>query len=142
MHVYRIPCLYIYIQNENTCLLSPLLQIEFNILFMHIAFNSLENIMYSSSLSPLFPSSTVFQLFPSRSHHYLKLTLSVIRCPVCDRRFSQSSSVTTHMRTHSGERPYKCKVCHKAFSDTSTLTKHIRVHSGEKPYRCSVCHLR
>lgn len=25
------------------------------------------------------------------------------RCPICDRRFSQSSSVTTHMRTHSGE---------------------------------------
>lgn len=29
------------------------------------------------------------------------------RCPICDRRFSQSSSVTTHMRTHSGERPYR-----------------------------------
>ena len=34
------------------------------------------------------------------------------------------------MRTHSGERPYQCKYCRKAFSDSSTLTKHMRVHSG------------
>jgi hypothetical protein len=36
------------------------------------------------------------------------------------------------MRTHSGERPYQCKFCRKAFSDSSTLTKHMRVHSGGK----------
>jgi uncharacterized Zn-finger protein len=36
------------------------------------------------------------------------------------------------MRTHSGERPYQCKYCRKAFSDSSTLTKHMRVHSGGK----------
>lgn len=54
------------------------------------------------------------------------------RCLVCDRQFSQSSSVTTHMRTHSGERPYRCRMCKKAFSDSSTLTKHLRIHSGEK----------
>lgn len=64
------------------------------------------------------------------------------------------------MRTHSGERPYQCKYCRKAFSDSSTLTKHMRVHSGgesntrcsmlnvivlsnlEKPYECALCHLR
>ncbi len=65
------------------------------------------------------------------------------------------------MRTHSGERPYQCKYCRKAFSDSSTLTKHMRVHSGgnifskkkisfhfffflslEKPYECSLCRLR
>jgi hypothetical protein len=64
------------------------------------------------------------------------------------------------MRTHSGERPYQCKFCRKAFSDSSTLTKHMRVHSGgkrifffdeffsfflffkEKPYECTLCRLR
>jgi len=38
------------------------------------------------------------------------------------------------MRTHSGERPYQCKYCRKAFSDSSTLTKHMRVHSGGKNF--------
>lgn len=70
------------------------------------------------------------------------LVFFFFRCPVCDRRFSQSSSVTTHMRTHSGERPYRCRLCKKAFSDSSTLTKHLRIHSGEKPYECKLCLLR
>ncbi|PZC70503.1 hypothetical protein B5X24_HaOG215822 [Helicoverpa armigera] len=71
-----------------------------------------------------------------------KVPVSGTVCPICDRRFSQSSSVTTHMRTHSGERPYQCRSCKKAFSDSSTLTKHLRIHSGEKPYQCKLCLLR
>lgn len=27
-----------------------------------------------------------------------------------------------------GERPYRCRACKKAFSDSSTLTKHLRIH--------------
>jgi len=62
-------------------------------------------------------------------------------CPVdtCRRRFTQSSSLTTHMRTHSGARPYVCGRCGRAFADSSTLKKHVRVHTGARPYHCDVC---
>lgn len=60
-------------------------------------------------------------------------------CNLCDKKFVQRSSLTTHFRIHSGERPYKCADCPGSFSDFSTFTKHKRTHTGDKPYGCPVC---
>ncbi|XP_041867516.1 zinc finger protein 84-like isoform X2 [Melanotaenia boesemani] len=74
----------------------------------------------------------------------LKLHLSVhreasFRCSVCGQSFTLRGNLRTHMRIHSGERPYACTVCSKSFGRKATLVRHVRSHTGEKPFTCTFC---
>ena len=60
-------------------------------------------------------------------------------CNICCKEFKGKKVFLIHMRTHTGEQPYKCDICSKGFIGETKLQLHMRTHTGEKPYKCDIC---
>lgn len=56
------------------------------------------------------------------------------RCRYCGKVFGSDSALQIHIRSHTGERPFKCNVCGSRFTTKGNLKVHFQRHSAKFPH--------
>ncbi|XP_070575023.1 sal-like protein 3 isoform X5 [Ptychodera flava] len=56
------------------------------------------------------------------------------KCRFCHKVFGSDSALQIHVRSHTGERPFKCNICGNRFSTKGNLKVHFQRHQTKYPH--------
>ncbi|KAL2080131.1 hypothetical protein ACEWY4_023924 [Coilia grayii] len=71
---------------------------------------------------------SIFDSKPSSDDAFFKH-----RCRFCAKVFGSDSALQIHLRSHTGERPFKCNICGNRFSTKGNLKVHFQRHKDKYP---------
>ncbi|XP_047202492.1 zinc finger protein OZF-like [Girardinichthys multiradiatus] len=60
-------------------------------------------------------------------------------CDLCGHRCTRRGNLNAHLRCHTGQKPFFCDLCGHKFTHKANLNTHMRIHTGQKPFCCEVC---
>ncbi|XP_059422971.1 sal-like protein 3 [Carassius carassius] len=90
------------------------------------ALDPLSSLMKHSKGKP--PNVSVFDTKPSSEDPFFKH-----KCRFCAKVFGSDSALQIHLRSHTGERPFKCNICGNRFSTKGNLKVHFQRHKEKYP---------
>lgn len=82
----------------------------------------------SSSSSSASRNTSLYSSADNQSPFISKNPTVKHQCLVCQKGFSSASALQIHIRTHTGDKPFKCNVCGKAFTTKGNLKVHMGTH--------------
>ena len=66
-----------------------------------------------------------------------ELVVKETLCTICNKEFSSTYKVATHMKRHQGSLDFPCSECDSRFVSTASLNKHKLSH--QKSFQCELC---
>ncbi|CAN0330449.1 unnamed protein product [Lampetra planeri] len=109
---------------------------------IHVATSSVSaatNYIQGGSLVSAMSSPGILPSFGTMTTSSPGLVFIKNKCRYCGKVFGSDSALQIHLRSHTGERPFKCNICGSRFTTRGNLKVHMRTHTGERPHKCKVC---
>ncbi|KAA0710228.1 Sal-like protein 3 MSal [Triplophysa tibetana] len=75
------------------------------------------------------PGVSIFDSKPTSEDPFFKH-----KCRFCAKVFGSDSALQIHLRSHTGERPFKCNICGNRFSTKGNLKVHFQRHKEKYPH--------
>ncbi|KAF8966368.1 hypothetical protein BGZ46_000393, partial [Entomortierella lignicola] len=127
-------CLSIF--NPEPSATNPLSQATQDLPYSHPVQSPSSSLTISNSGSPDLSSVSGFGSSKGGSG-----ATDVFKCGYdgCSKTFSRLYNLTSHIKSHSNQRPFQCDHCDRQFARLHDKKRHERLHRGVRPFACDRC---
>merc|ERR1712079_568484 len=57
-------------------------------------------------------------------------------CLICSKSYTSRYNIRMHRNMHTGKNVHRCRFCFRHFAHKHVYESHVRTHTGERPFAC------